>query len=226
MDIIDENQRFWNKHYSSTDMTYPDEDVVRYLASCRRLYPGGRMLDWGCGSGRHTLAALRSGFSVTAIDYAPSCIKRARDKAEQAGLASSLTSSLIDTNDANEIKIIADESMDMVLAWGVLFLNTPECIVQQLKTVHRVLVHGGRAFCDFRTDRDWHAAGAESGSLVELSHFDDGTASRFTPLSEADLRGIISQSGLHIASFELFEFTTDNMSKRNSWWHTLLTKEA
>jgi len=56
----------------------PSPYAVRLLRRLRRLVPGGRLLDVGCGEGRHAIAAAGLGFKVTAIDYEPLALKRAR----------------------------------------------------------------------------------------------------------------------------------------------------
>ena len=64
------------KHGWATDK--PDPYAVGFLKQLRQLIPGARLLDIGCGEGRHSLAAARLGFQVTAIDYEPLALKRAR----------------------------------------------------------------------------------------------------------------------------------------------------
>jgi len=56
----------------------PSRYAVDFLKRLNRLVPGGKLLDIGCGEGRHALAAARMGFRVTAIDYEPLALKRAR----------------------------------------------------------------------------------------------------------------------------------------------------
>ena len=59
-------------------MEEPCPYAVNFLKRLRRLVPDGKLLDIGCGEGRHSLAAARLGFEVTAIDYEPLALKRAR----------------------------------------------------------------------------------------------------------------------------------------------------
>jgi ubiquinone/menaquinone biosynthesis C-methylase UbiE len=45
-----------------------------------------KILDVGCGTGRHAIELTKRGYKVTGIDLSESQLKRAREKAEEAGL--------------------------------------------------------------------------------------------------------------------------------------------
>jgi SAM-dependent methyltransferase len=47
----------------------------------------GRALDLGCGTGTHAIYLAQHGFTVVGVDFSPTAIERARDKARQAGIA-------------------------------------------------------------------------------------------------------------------------------------------
>jgi SAM-dependent methyltransferase len=47
----------------------------------------GRAIDLGCGEGDNAIFLAEHGFEVTAIDFAPSAIAKAREKARTAGAA-------------------------------------------------------------------------------------------------------------------------------------------
>lgn len=56
----------------------------------RRLKPGARILDIGCGAGREAMTLARMGFRVTAIDISPGMIEALRRRAESHGLQTTL----------------------------------------------------------------------------------------------------------------------------------------
>ncbi|MDX9747012.1 MAG: class I SAM-dependent methyltransferase, partial [Paludibacter sp.] len=45
-----------------------------------------KIIDIGCGTGRHSIELSRRGYSMTGIDLSASLLKKAREKAEQNGL--------------------------------------------------------------------------------------------------------------------------------------------
>jgi SAM-dependent methyltransferase len=63
----------------------PSPYAVKFLTRLKPIVPGGRLLDIGCGEGRHGIAASRLGFKVTAVDYEPMALKRARRLAKIKG---------------------------------------------------------------------------------------------------------------------------------------------
>jgi SAM-dependent methyltransferase len=48
--------------------------------------PYGRVLDLGCGSGIWAVELARRGWRVTGVDFVPKALRRARERAEEAGV--------------------------------------------------------------------------------------------------------------------------------------------
>lgn len=77
---------FW----SYADAEYSQERTraeVGYLAEViERHAPGRRVLDLGCGTGRHAIGLARLGFEVTGVDFAAPTLERAALAAAKAGV--------------------------------------------------------------------------------------------------------------------------------------------
>ncbi|MCH7923492.1 MAG: methyltransferase domain-containing protein [Nitrospinae bacterium] len=56
----------------------PTAQVVEYFDRARQRFPGGLVLDIGCGEGRHSIAFANRGHQVVALDYEPLALERAR----------------------------------------------------------------------------------------------------------------------------------------------------
>ncbi len=54
------------------------DDVTYYVRACRRA--GGRVLEYGCGTGRITVALARAGLSVTGVDLSRAMLDRLRTR--------------------------------------------------------------------------------------------------------------------------------------------------
>lgn len=78
----------WQEYYAATAQRPPRDTLLKALEFVRAE---GHSIDLGCGVGHDTIAMLRRGLRVTAIDAAPEAVERTIAQARQAGLADRLT---------------------------------------------------------------------------------------------------------------------------------------
>jgi SAM-dependent methyltransferase len=79
--------RFLGPAYLRNAFTKGTEQEVAFLFDALELDRGSRVLDVGCGPGRHALALARRGIDVVGVDLSEDFIALARDAAEADGLA-------------------------------------------------------------------------------------------------------------------------------------------
>ena len=65
------------------------EHEVDFLVDALGLEPGMRVLDVGCGPGRHSIALARRGFDVVGVDHSAEFVRLAREAAAADGLLAS-----------------------------------------------------------------------------------------------------------------------------------------
>ena len=78
---------FLGTAYLRNAFTMGTEQEVDYLVGALGLEPGHRLLDVGCGPGRHSLALARRGMDVVGIDLSPDFVALARAAAHTEGLS-------------------------------------------------------------------------------------------------------------------------------------------
>lgn len=83
----------WRRFFESFAHRYDDEvftrateDELVFLAELLDLTPGARVLDVGCGTGRHAVPIAATGADVTGVDLSPAMLERAVDRAAEAGV--------------------------------------------------------------------------------------------------------------------------------------------
>lgn len=90
--IYSRMKRFYRKAYETGEHGWPTEgptdQVVEYFDRARRSFPGGLVLDIGCGEGRHAIAFAERGHPVVALDNEPLALGRAQGFADRAAARS------------------------------------------------------------------------------------------------------------------------------------------
>lgn len=120
----------------------PDPEVMAW-AEALWAAGGRRVLDLGCGLGRHVVALARRGFRVTGCDISPTALARCR-----AWLAHEGLTAILSQHPMTELPY-PDCSFDGVLAIYVIYHATRADVQRALAEVHRVLVPGGRFYVTF-----------------------------------------------------------------------------
>ena len=84
MDLYQTQKEYFKQAYVTGEHGWPVYEatsfVVQSLRRIRKKVKGrpGRILDLGCGEGRHTIAGVREGFQAVGLDYQPLALKKAR----------------------------------------------------------------------------------------------------------------------------------------------------
>ena len=205
------NRRYFREAYRTGEhgweVTEPSPQAVRFLKRLKKLVPSGKLLDIGCGEGRHSFAAAQMGFKVTAIDYEPLALKRARR------LASIHHLRRITFRRANAFSLPFPGSFfDIVLDYGCLHHQKKSDWAAYVSSILRVLKPGGfyvlsvfsRRFRLFRgSRRPWHIA--------------YGAYRRYLTAAEI--------SGLFGADFEVLDMI-EEQGRGGGFWHVLMRRRV
>lgn len=164
----------WDQVYGQKYMTmwYPNEDIIRFCASLiqkrltldrydvkRRVE---RVLDLGCGNGRHAMYFARQGIEAFGIDISDQAIAWAGEWAQSEGLN-------VDFRVGDIASLpYEDGTFDAVVTHGVLDHVPMTTAMKAVREVHRVLKPNGLFYCDLRSAEDFEFG---IGSQVAKNEF-------------------------------------------------------
>lgn len=113
---------FYDESYAELALEEgPVEETADFLEQVVGLAPGARIFEQCCGVGRYGLALARRGFSVEGVDAIAAYVDRARERAEEAGVAERVR---FEAGDAFEY--LPESSVDLVINWSTSFGYTPD----------------------------------------------------------------------------------------------------
>lgn len=114
----------------------PERPVVAWAEQLWKA-GGRRVLDLGCGVGRHTIALARMGFTATATDISPSGLATCAAGLARAGLDATLVRHVMTSLP------FPDSLFDGLLAYNVIYHAKTAGMRRILAEMHRVLNPGG-----------------------------------------------------------------------------------
>jgi len=98
--------------------------------------PGARAVDLGCGTGLEAVYLAQHGYHVTGVDYTPIAVRRARKRAEQAGVADRCTFLRADITSPRTLA--GDEGYDLIVDCGTLDDLSPQQRPEMAATIRRL----------------------------------------------------------------------------------------
>jgi SAM-dependent methyltransferase len=132
---------------------YPSEITVRFLfANFPQDFENRRnlkILDIGCGGGRHVKLLAEQGFDAYGIDFSAEGIKHTNEVLSRFNLEAHLEVGGVDNLP------YADNFFDGAIAFAVFYYADAEGMRKDLDELHRVLKRGGRALVVTRTTDDY-----------------------------------------------------------------------
>ncbi|SYZ72286.1 putative Type 11 methyltransferase [Candidatus Zixiibacteriota bacterium] len=140
-------ESYWKDHSNQDWWKNPAPEVLDLIRSLSPI-DQPKVLDLGCGLGRHAIAFALAQFSVTAIDASAEAIQHLRDWSR--GLQLSIETQICD---AREMKV-PNETFDVVLSYNVIYHGSREQFARAIRQVRRLLKRKGIFFftCPTRDD--------------------------------------------------------------------------
>lgn len=208
----------WDKRWATVegraDWLNPDPDVIALLPELKAR--GARkVLDLGCGVGRHALFLAEHGLAVEATDGSAAGLSVIRETAQARGVSLGLHQGTADTLP------FENNSFDFVLSWNVIYHGTLGDVGCRLAEIWRVLKPGA----------------LYQGTMLPTRNINYGRGRLVSPgtfvVDEAEERGhphfYCNASTLValFAGFELFSLKQQQQRKPGSWhWHVIAERKG
>jgi SAM-dependent methyltransferase len=163
-DLLDAQREHWQTTFHANPRMYGTDpsEPGSYAAELFVRERARHVLELGAGQGRDTLAFLRAGLSVTALDYAPEALNELHQAADAAGFAGHLVTA---AHDVREPLPLPDAGMDAVYSHMLFNMALTTTELDHLTAeVRRVLRPGGLHVYTVRHTGDAHYdAGTDRG---------------------------------------------------------------
>lgn len=207
-------KNFWAKEVCRGNLIWPDECVIRFAH--KNMQPGATIIDYGCGAGRHSIALAQDGYKMIAIDYNADVLEKVKQRKVNLPVTVMQGDMLQKPDNMCEV--------DGIVAHGSLFYNEHDIIVRILSNLCDCLKKDGKIWANWRTKKDSLMKGAQlqNNGLYKV-YFGEDACSYFFP-DEDELKEIYQKSGFEVDAIELFEYTDNNRTKLNSWYHVTAHK--
>jgi ubiquinone/menaquinone biosynthesis C-methylase UbiE len=207
----------WNELFTRDEFRWKNpHDQVVALVSILRERGARRVLDLGCGAGRHTVYLAREGFEVSATDIAENGLKLAREWLGRENLSAELKQS-----DISHIPYPSD-FFDAVISIYVIYHKTYADMQQVVAEIHRVLKPGGIALISLQSSRSWRYGRGqeiEPNTFILMNGADAGVPHHYSNLAE------IADLFKHYAIRKIEQEERFEESNRHSHWQVLVEKE-
>jgi SAM-dependent methyltransferase len=130
--------------YDQEEFTRNTEEEARFLVEHLCAPPGGRILDVGCGTGRHSVELASRGFEVTGIDLSSGMLAVAARRAEDA----SVSVEWVRTDAADFIRVDAFDAAICLCEGAMCLLGADDDPFERdltiLRNIEQALRPGGR----------------------------------------------------------------------------------
>ena len=186
--------------------TKPHQDMER-LSKIFKESGVQRILDLGCGTGRHLLFFSKKGYEVYGLDKSPKGLEIAKNWLDEEKLSAKLTNQRIDQKFPYE-----NDFFDVIISIQVIHHNLTKEILFSVKEIERVLKTKGFIFITvpflqaFNVRKDkWKLKKVEKRTYIPQSGPEKGLPHHF--FTTAELKRVFS-------AFELLEIYIDKTNHR------------
>ncbi|MHA1964753.1 MAG: class I SAM-dependent methyltransferase, partial [Candidatus Thorarchaeota archaeon] len=178
----------WDRIFTERGRVFtdPHSDIERIVKLIRDNV-GSRILDLGCGTGRHVVYLAGLGFDVYAFDASPKALSMTQEWLKDENLQANLCEHQMEDQFPYE-----DNFLDAVISIQVIHHNLMKNIRKTISEIERVLKPGGLLFVTFPVlhpgpvseEDDWNLIEVEEGTYLPQRGWERGIPHHYFTLDE------------------------------------------
>ncbi len=139
----------WEDIYKTDGICwFGTQEDIRKMSRVFKKNGAKRVLDLGCGTGRHTIYLSKNGFDVYGFDMSKTGITYTKKRLKDQGLKAHVF-----VHDMSKRFPFPDKFFDAVISIQVIDHNTLARIRKTINEIHRILKNGGMAFITVQSRR-------------------------------------------------------------------------
>jgi SAM-dependent methyltransferase len=178
----------WDQIFAERGRVFTDpHSDIRRVREVLGNSDNKRILDLGCGTGRHVVYFARLGYGVYGFDASPKALYMAEEWLQEENLTASLREHLMEKPFPYE-----DDFFDTVISIQVIHHNLMKDIKKTVSEIERVLKPGGLLFVTFpmlhpgpvEVERDWKLVKIEEGTYIPQKGWESGIPHHYFTLEE------------------------------------------
>lgn len=161
----------------------PDESVVNFVAFLKKKDKKLRVLDLGCGAGRHQVYMAKQGIEVHGVDLSETGINLSNERLERQKLDAYLVKC-----DMGLLPYM-DFCFDAVISLHTIYHQRLKGIQETISEIHRILRKKGLLLVNFLSKRSYSygkGAKVEENTFVEQEGIEKGVLHHFTNKEEIE----------------------------------------
>jgi SAM-dependent methyltransferase len=209
-DTLHGQPRFWPR--------WPSDEVIRWalsnLPNQRLERARWRVVDVGCGAGRHAIFFAELGLKSVGIDFSQPALDVGRSRAQERELEADFVCATATATP------FSSASFDAALLWGVMYYGTLDFARQSVQELARILKPNGIALIMTRSPWDRRTAYGERVSDCTYVIRESCTNEAGFTMSFLDEGSLVDLCApyFEITALELQERTVNMRTERDSDW--------